>query len=125
MKHFNYLYRMGNKCNCSKCGSILEQNRIGKQRYCKSCHAEFMRLNRPKHSELKEESRLKANARSYLNVYLKRGSIVKEPCAICGDSHAEAHHEDYSKPLEVIWLCREHHLSHHRHVEHHSLLILQ
>ena len=29
----------------------------------------------------------------------------REDCAVCGDTETEAHHEDYSKPLDVIWLC--------------------
>ena len=57
------------------------------------------------------EARMKMNCRSYLHTYIKRGKVTKRPCAVCGTSHAiEAHHEDHSKPLEVIWLCRTHHL---------------
>jgi hypothetical protein len=38
------------------------------------------------------------------------GVVKKAPCAICGKSQpVVAHHEDYNKPLEVIWLCQEHH----------------
>lgn len=94
------------KTICSKCGSQLRTN----QRYCKDCHAEWMRNNRPKHNELSNNQRLKANTRAYLNVYVKRGKIVKSPCAKCGELKVEAHHEDYAKPLEVIWLCRACHL---------------
>lgn len=31
----------------------------------------------------------------------------------CGRGDVHAHHEDYSKPLEVSWLCPLHHHRHH------------
>lgn len=99
---------------CSKCNELLETNRIGKQRYCKSCHASHMRTNRPRHNQLTDEQKLKANARSYLNVYIRRGKIIKQPCSVCNNSMAEGHHEDYTKPLQVIWYCRECHLKYHK-----------
>lgn len=99
----------GNPKTTCKCG---KQQRKG-GRYCNECHAAYMRKNRPKHSELPDEARMKANARAYLKEYVKRGHIKKMPCEICGDEKSEGHHEDYSKPLEVIWLCRKHHLEHH------------
>jgi len=99
---------------CSKCGGIIEATRIHKQGYCKSCHAEHMRNTRPKHSELHELARKKAVARAYLNTYLRRGKVNKTPCEVCGSERSEAHHEDYNKPLEVHWLCRDHHLEIHK-----------
>jgi hypothetical protein len=101
------------KNTCSKCHNPLETNRL-KQRYCLSCHNEYMRLNRKRHSELTDEQRMKANCRSYLNVYINRGKIVKQPCEICNSLITEAHHLDYSKPLDVHWYCREHHLQEHK-----------
>lgn len=44
---------------------------------------------------------------------IKRGEIVKQDCEICG-GRAQAHHEDYTKPLEVRWLCPQHHSDAHR-----------
>lgn len=100
------------KTTCSKCNNTLEPTRL-KQRYCLSCHNEYMRTTRPKHSELTVEQRMKANCRSYLNTYLKRGKIVKQPCELCNSNIVEAHHDDYTKPLQVKWYCREHHMSKH------------
>lgn len=101
------------KINCSKCNKELEDNRKGKYRYCKACHAEHMRKNRPKHSELSKESILKENCRSYTREYIKRGKLIKMNCCICGDEKSQVHHEDYNKPLEIVWYCREHHLEYH------------
>ena len=35
----------------------------------------------------------------------KTGRLTPKPCVKCGDAKSAAHHEDYSKPLDVIWLC--------------------
>jgi hypothetical protein len=47
---------------------------------------------------------------------LRDGKIIKGPCVVCGvTKRVHAHHEDYSKPLEVTWLCATHH--HRLHAE--------
>jgi ribosomal protein S27AE len=43
----------------------------------------------------------------------RRGDLVPGPCIRCGADNAHAHHEDYSKPLEVTWLCRRCHNQEH------------
>jgi len=49
---------------------------------------------------------------------LKNGKLVKKPCEVCGAiNRIEAHHEDYSKPLEVRWLCMKHHKMEHRTIQ--------
>lgn len=58
------------------------------------------------------EQKRRDNARSYAGVYLRRGRIERQGCEVCGED-AEMHHDDYDKPLEVRWLCRLHHMSHH------------
>lgn len=49
---------------------------------------------------------------------LRDGRIKKEPCSICGSNiNIQAHHSDYSKPLDVVWLCfRCHRIYAHGHV---------
>jgi hypothetical protein len=49
------------------------------------------------------------------NNALRNGKLKKKACEICGNKHVEMHHQDYSKPLEVMWLCRKHHAEiHHK-----------
>ena len=98
---------------CSKCKNPVEESRP-KQRYCKSCHKEWQGKYRPKHSELSDEQRKKANARSYVNVYIRRGSMTKNSCCICGEQKVEMHHDNYDTPLDVKWFCRKHHMEHHK-----------
>jgi hypothetical protein len=42
--------------------------------------------------------------------HVKSGKIKRLPCEICGDINSQAHHPDYSKPLDVVWLCVKHHV---------------
>src|SRR5690348_5416393 len=62
---------------------------------------------------LTPEQKKKDNARSYAYVYFKRGKLHKIPCECCGSPKSQMHHEDYDKPLEVIWLCRPCHMRLH------------
>lgn len=45
---------------------------------------------------------------------LRKGLIEHQPCSICGRKDAFAHHEDYNKPLEIIWYCQPHHSARHK-----------
>lgn len=44
---------------------------------------------------------------------LRRGLLQRQPCSICGSVPADAHHSDYTRPLQVMWLCRFHHKAEH------------
>ena len=50
------------------------------------------------------------------------GTLVRPAsCSRCGGGkRIEAHHPDYSKPLEVMWLCRRCHYHEHGHAQEHS-----
>lgn len=52
-------------------------------------------------------------ARQIVNNALLTGKIIKESCKDCGNSKSEAHHDDYTKPLQVDWLCRMCHIKRH------------
>lgn len=46
---------------------------------------------------------------------IREGVLIRQPCNQCGGpaSKSHAHHEDYSRPLDVTWVCsRCHRLRH-------------
>lgn len=53
-------------------------------------------------------------ATTALNNAVRDGRISKLPCFICGCLDVQGHHPDYSRPLDVIWLCVKHHAEIHR-----------
>ncbi|MBX4188447.1 MAG: hypothetical protein KW793_04960 [Candidatus Doudnabacteria bacterium] len=44
---------------------------------------------------------------------VKVGKLLRKPCEVCGLKKVHAHHEDYSRPLDVRWLCPSHHQLEH------------
>lgn len=85
------------------------------QHWCNVCRRAWTRARRKRHRDLSPEQRLKANARSFANSAQRRGQLTPQPCERCGNAQAEKHHKDYSKPLEVQWLCRACHRELHKH----------
>jgi len=58
----------------------------------------------------------KHKARSKLNFLIYKGKIEKpDKCSICDSVvNIEAHHVDYTKPLDVEWVCSKcHYIIHH------------
>lgn len=54
---------------------------------------------------------------------VRAGRLSRQPCEICsrdpkatdGRSLVQAHHDDYTQPLQVRWLCQKcHHREHHQ-----------
>jgi hypothetical protein len=47
----------------------------------------------------------------------RRTGVIEKgpfPCDVCGNPLGQGHHEDYSKPLELRWLCARHHVWYHK-----------
>jgi len=61
----------------------------------------------------------KAKARQRFNYALSRGRVIKpENCSKCKSvKKLDAHHPDYKKELEIIWLCRLCHLRLHHGIQ--------
>ncbi len=100
---------------------------------CKECHKAAVRDNyqasdgRPEYERAREKrperkaqkldamrkhranNPLKYKARTAVSNALRDKRLFRQPCEVCGNERVQAHHDDYSKPLEVKWLCFEHH----------------
>lgn len=63
----------------------------------------------------KKKNPLKTQARSAVQHAITAGRLIRLPCEVKGcKTVAEAHHDDYSKLLEVKWLCKLHHTELHK-----------
>jgi hypothetical protein len=62
----------------------------------------------------RETDSMKITARRAVRLAIERGDMKREPCEVCEAEPADAHHDDYNKPLEVRWLCEKHHGKEHR-----------
>jgi hypothetical protein len=93
----------------------------GLETRCRECNKKRIREIRDrtpgyntKHSQaFKQRHPQKRAAHLAVARALRAKVLVKQPCSICGETKSESHHEDYSKPLDVLWFCRKHHAEHH------------
>lgn len=107
-----------NKCKeCNK--KDVAENYANKREHYSQY--EKKRAKRPERKEKAVEYQRKNRAKNKLEYYarnittsaIKNGRLIKKPCEECGCLITEAHHQDYYKPLDVVWLCRIHHLERH------------
>ena len=114
---------------CFICGEYKEESEFykditrgdGLSSRCMECCSNRKR-NRPYNGEkqreyqkeynIKPENKIKILAHTLVRKAIKTGELIKENCEICGKI-ADAHHDNYSKPLDVRWLCRKHHKKYH------------
>lgn len=62
----------------------------------------------------RQDDRRRTAAHNAVARAIKSGKLVRLPCSICSNQKSVAHHEDYDKPLDVVWLCQPCHVNHHR-----------
>ncbi len=107
---------------CTKRRVSEYQKGIGKHVHNKACRdynkSEKGRiaLNKAKINYL-ESHRQRQRARWSVKRAIKSGKLFRpNACQKCGcECHPDAHHCDYSKPIEVMWLCKSCHVEWHKH----------
>lgn len=66
--------------------------------------------NNKRNSKNKKLYPEKFRARYAVSNAIRDGRLERGVCEICGAAErVEAHHDDYSTPLDVRWLCSRHH----------------
>ena len=81
----------------------------GRASYRRNAAAEIERKRR-----WRENNEEKYHAHNVTKRAIDSGKMSRKPCEVCGAEPSDAHHDDYSRPLEVRWLCRKHHNAEHR-----------
>jgi hypothetical protein len=89
---------------------------VGKWRFvCLECIKKYS--NHPSKRAWDKANKAKKAVHKIVESALLRGDLVRQPCCRCGSTDSHAHHDDYDKPLEVMWLCPLHHKERHREIE--------
>jgi hypothetical protein len=109
-----------NKCiECTKLDNTNNRNnkldyyrRYDRKRSKLPHRLELLTINCVKYRKNNPE---KYKAHQIVNSCLRSGKIKKRPCEYCGTKKRIcAHHDDYSKPLDIIWLCTVCHHKRHK-----------
>jgi hypothetical protein len=93
----------------------LERQRAKSKRKREMQNDESKFAARKTNNKWSRENKHKRKAHGKVSSAIRSGKIVRQPCIVCGEPNSEAHHEDYSRPLFITWLCTKHH--NERHIE--------
>lgn len=102
------------KCKeCTKLDVRTHYSATREQRYAYE-HSRFQKPERKASLRMYSERRKqtcpeKRAAHTAVYSAIRNGSLIRKPCEVCGDTQSQGHHDDYSKPLDVRWLCFVHH----------------
>ena len=62
----------------------------------------------------RNEDKRRSYCHSVVARAIKNGELIRQPCIRCGAEKSLAHHDDYDKPLDVMWLCQPCHKQRHK-----------
>lgn len=93
---------------------IKPGRREAARRYAKKAREKYPERRLGYNRKSREKYPEKYKARTIVGNYLRDGKLTKHPCCECGETEGvHAHHEDYSRPLDIEWLCEKHHADRH------------
>jgi len=85
------------------------------RQYSREYRARRPDANRKKNEVYRARNPDKQKAHKAVEIARRAGRIVRQPCERCGaTSLVHAHHDDYARLLDVIWLCPVHHRERHQ-----------
>ena len=94
---------------------VKEWNHEYGKEYCKRPEVIERRNEQNKKRSADPKERKKIQARKVVQQAVRRGSVQRQPCEVCGTTEdIHAHHKDYDLPYDVQWLCRTHHIEIHK-----------
>ena len=106
----------GHLGKCKKCAKkdVRENRAARREQYSKYERVRNLRPARRARKRKaervhKERHPQRAKARQAVSNALRDRRLSRDPCEVCGIAKVQAHHDDYDKPLDVRWLCFQHH----------------
>lgn len=60
-----------------------------------------------------EQARYRQQCRMVCRCARRNGRLKPSPCEVCGEPKVHGHHDDYTQPLAVRWLCQKCHSALH------------
>jgi hypothetical protein len=115
--------RLGKCKDCTKLDT--RNNRYKRYDYYQAYDRERAKLPHRKKMSLVITKRQRKTIAGYMKAHnavsraISSGKLKRKPCQMCGTKDwVAAHHDDYKKPLDVMWLCPKHHSARHAFLEH-------
>lgn len=100
-----------NKCiDCARSDArrhrIANADRVREYDRARGNRPDRIARNTERGMQYRQEMPERRKAHTVVGNAVRDGKLKKMPCAFCGSTERlEAHHHDYSKPLDVTWLC--------------------
>ena len=116
-------------CHIDKDISLFGSDKRKKDKHdaiCLECRRDYKKRNREKllisqraRRKDNDDYRMKHSAHNAVLTEIRAGRMTRpDKCSRCGaKGTVEAHHQDYDKPIDIVWLCVQCHAKEHSKME--------